>query len=250
LRRHPELESPDPVPDRQGAGNPTREIPTALDAIATLDAARAPLRPDRIGEPHIGRGPRHVPADLGFEPAHRIRACRGDHRAPADGTIGPGDLLDRTEDHEGRQLGPAHRAEDTSCRRPALASASAMAVGTRRRTCGTRARAAAITSASASVDVEGVRCATMLAPGLVPSAGRLHAAWSINGRPAGAWRAGPGGQPNLESPDPRRRSEGVHLAWLRMMPSGMEPAGSCREPALLGGKHPQELNPDHRVVHG
>ena len=56
-----------------------------------------------------------------------------------------------------------------------------MAFGTRRslsqssraaRTCGTRRRAAAITSASAGS--EG--CVTMLAPGLVPPAGRWHAA--------------------------------------------------------------------------
>src|SRR5262249_40229246 len=46
------------------------------------------------------------------------------------------------------------------------------------RTCGTRRRVAAITSASPAVEVEGDGCVTMLAPGLVHPAGRLHAAWS------------------------------------------------------------------------
>jgi hypothetical protein len=42
--------------------------------------------------------------------ADRVRPCRNDHRAPAGGTIGPRDLLDRAENHERRSLGPAHRA--------------------------------------------------------------------------------------------------------------------------------------------
>jgi len=34
------------------------------------------------------------------------------NRAPADGTIGSGDLLDRAEDHERWQLGRAHRPRE------------------------------------------------------------------------------------------------------------------------------------------
>ena len=60
--------------------------------------------------PHIGGASRHLPADLGFEQAGGVRDAGGNHRAPADGAVGPGDVLDGAKDDERWQLGAAHRA--------------------------------------------------------------------------------------------------------------------------------------------
>src|SRR5262249_59494839 len=48
------------IPEHAGAHQPTRmvhaacEIPATVAAVATIDAARAPLRSDRTGKPQVG----------------------------------------------------------------------------------------------------------------------------------------------------------------------------------------------------
>jgi hypothetical protein len=55
------------------------------------------------------------------------------------------------------------------------------------------------------------------------------------GRWTAGLRAGPGGPPNSEPLDPRRRSEGVRLPGLRSMLRSFEGAGSCRESTFCVG---------------
>ena len=114
------------VPDDARAHQPAcvvdaaRKVPASIDAMAAIDRPRAAHGADRACKPHIGRASCHLPADLGFEQAHGVRDAGGDHRAPADGAVGAGDLLDRAKDDERRQLGPAHRARQVHLQQAGL----------------------------------------------------------------------------------------------------------------------------------
>ena len=81
---------------------------------------RAPLRADRTGQPHIGGLSGDGAAHIGVEPTHGVRDPGGDHRAPANGAIGAGDLLDGAEDDERLKLRPAHGARQVHLQEASL----------------------------------------------------------------------------------------------------------------------------------